>query len=151
LDFPQDLENGMRALGLDHGSRRIGLALSDPVGVFASPHGFMDTHPRKRLQKRLQALMDDKQVGVLVVGEPLGMDGSVGAQAEEAQEFVTWLRSWVSVPVEQVDERLTSVMAERAMIEGGLRREDRKKKRDAVAAAILLQGWLDTRGQGHES
>jgi len=111
----------------------------------------MDTHPRKRLQKRLQALIDEKDVAVLVVGEPLGMDGSVGTQAEDALEFVTWLRSWVSLPVEQVDERLTSVMAERAMIEGGLRREDRKKKRDAVAAAILLQGWLDNRGQANGS
>ena len=136
----------MRALGLDHGSRRIGLALSDPTGIFASPHGFMDTHPRRRLQKRLQALMDEKGVSMLVVGEPLSMDGTVGAQAEEAQEFVTWLRGWVSVPVEQIDERLTSVIAERAMIEGGLRREERKKKRDAVAAAILLQSWLDARG-----
>jgi putative Holliday junction resolvase len=135
----------LRALGLDHGSRRIGLALSDPAGICASPKGFMDTHPRKRLQKRLQALIDEMEVSVLVVGEPLGMDGSVGAQAQEARDFVVWLRSWCSLPVEMVDERLTSVMAERAMIEGGLRREERKKKRDAVAAAILLQGWLDAR------
>ncbi|MBR57150.1 MAG: Holliday junction resolvase RuvX [Myxococcales bacterium] len=133
----------MRVLGIDHGTKRIGLALSDPFGVIASPFGFFDTHPRTRLKKRLEKLFLEQDVRVVVVGEPLMMDGSVGVQAEKVDDFVVWLESWCTVRIERVDERLTSVMAEKALIEGGVRRAERKQKRDAIAAAILLQSWLD--------
>ncbi len=134
----------MRALGIDHGTKRIGLALSDPSQTFASPFGFYDTHPRKRLQKRLEKLFAEKEISALVVGEPLTLKGEVGIQAEKVEDFVEWLRSWVTIEVHTVDERLTSVIAEKALIEAGMRRAERKTKRDAVAAAILLQTWLDS-------
>jgi len=134
----------MRVLGIDHGTKRIGLALSDPTQTFASPFGFYDTHPRKRLQKRLQKLFEEKNVEILVVGEPLTMSGEVGIQAEKVEDFVEWLRTWCTLEIHSVDERLTSVIAEKALIEAGVRRAERKVKRDSVAAAVLLQTWLDT-------
>ncbi len=138
----------MRALGIDPGNKRIGLALTDPGRRFASPHGVMDAHPRRRLQKRLQALLDEQEVEIIVVGDPLLPSGEVGEQTERARDFADWLRSWCEREVVQLDERLTSKMAERALLEGDLRRADRKAKRDAVAAAILLQSWLESRQPG---
>jgi putative Holliday junction resolvase len=134
----------MRVLGIDHGTKRIGLALSDPNQTFASPFGFYDTHPRKRLQKRLEKLFEEKEVQALVIGEPLTMSGEVGIQAEKVEDFVEWLRTWCTLEIYSVDERLTSVIAEKALIEAGVRRAERKTKRDSVAAAVLLQTWLDT-------
>ena len=130
---------------MDHGTKRIGLALSDPSGTIASPMGYYDTHPRKRLQKRLTKLFEEQGIGQLVIGKPYQMDGTEGPQAEKVEDFVTWLRSWCSLPLAIIDERLTSVIAERALIEGGVRRAERKQKRDSVAAAVLLQDWLDHR------
>ena len=138
----------MRALAIDPGNKRIGLALTDPGRIIASPHGVMDAHPRGRLQRRLQALLDAQEVDVVIVGDPLLPSGEVGEQAEKARAFTEWLRSWCTCTVVQVDERLTSRMAERALLEGGLSRADRKAKRDAVAAAILLQGWLEAGSPG---
>ena len=91
----------------------------------------------------MEKLFVEQDVQIVVVGEPLMMDGSVGVQAEKVEDFVTWLQSWCTARIERIDERLTSVMAERALIEGGVRRAERKQKRDAIAAAILLQSWLD--------
>ena len=108
----------------------------------------MDAHPRGRLQKRLGALLEAQEVDVIVVGDPLLPSGEVGEQAERAREFVVWLRSWCGREVVQLDERLTSRMAERALLEADLRRADRKTKRDAVAAAILLQSWLEAGSPG---
>jgi putative Holliday junction resolvase len=135
----------MRVLGMDHGTKRIGLAMSDPSRIIASPKGFYDTHPRKRLRKRLEKLFLEEQIGQLVIGIPYQMDGTVGPQAEKVEEFIAWLESWCTLPIAVIDERLTSVIAERALIEGGVRRAERKQKRDAVAAAVLLQDWLDNR------
>jgi putative holliday junction resolvase len=135
-----------RVLGLDYGERRIGVALSDPSGVLASPLIVLD-RPRKmkRLLEVLGKLCATHEVRVIVVGLPLSMDGSVGTKAAEVKDFAARLRQHTALPVVEWDERLSTVAAERALIEAGMRREKRKLVVDKTAAALILAGYLDFR------
>ncbi len=133
----------MRVLGIDYGRKRIGLALSDPRQVIAQPHGFLEnngTFPAK-----LAKLIQEQEVGEVVIGLPRSMDGSSSDMTREAQDFAERVRAWVPLPVHMYDERLTTLQAERALLEGNVRREQRKLSRDAVAAALLLQAFLQSR------
>jgi len=133
----------MRILGLDPGERRIGVALSDPTGLLASP---LTVIKRSGLSDDLAAvarLVQEHEVELVVVGEPRTLRGEVGPQAEAAREFAGQLAGYVRVPVEMWDERLSTVAAEREMLALGIRAEKRRAQRDAVAAAIILQGYLD--------
>ncbi|MCD9623210.1 Holliday junction resolvase RuvX [Rhabdothermincola salaria] len=136
----------MRALGLDLGSKRIGVALSDSSGVLASPY---DTVVRSgdvsRDHRRILALADEAEVEVLVVGLPLGLDGGVGPAAQGVLDEVENLRRVTSLPVETYDERLTTVTATRLLREGGVKGKARRQVVDKVAAAVILQSWLDGR------
>lgn len=136
-----------RLLALDLGSVRVGVAVSDPLGLTASPSGWF---PRRGPVKDVAAVRDlvveHEAVGV-VVGHPLRLTGEAGDTARESEAFAERLRAGgIDVPVILWDERLTTVQAERAMIEGGVRREKRRGAVDAVAAAILLQSYLDAAG-----
>ncbi len=132
-----------RVLAVDLGTVRVGLALSDPLRLTGQPLGRL---ARRALGAGLEALVEvvsANDVTVVVVGHPLLMSGIAGARALDAQEFAERLRSSIECPVVLWDERLTSVQAERALIEGNVKRRTRREVVDATAAALLLQSWLD--------
>jgi putative Holliday junction resolvase len=132
----------MRSLGLDIGDKRIGVALSDPEGILASPLTIINRQDESRDIEAISDIISQQGVGRIIVGLPYSLDGSLGEQAEKVKAFTKRLASRISVPLEYRDERLTTVMA------GRLRRavkskKTRKARDDAQAAAIILQGYLD--------
>jgi putative Holliday junction resolvase len=134
----------MRILALDHGTRRIGLAISDETAVIARPLQFLAAEPRADFLRRLQEIIDSRQVGEIVVGLPRNMNGTYGPAAEQVRAFVAVLEKVLTISVKTWDERLTTVQASRMLIETGVRREKRKERVDEIAAAILLQSYLDS-------
>jgi len=135
----------MRVLALDHGTKRIGVAISDELKMIAQPLEFISTEPFNAFLARFQQLLRDKEIDLIIVGMPRNMDGSYGPAALKVQEFVAALKGAVTTPIVTWDERLTSVQANRLLIQGNVRREKRKEKVDKMAAAILLQSYLDSR------
>ena len=133
----------MRILALDHGTRRIGVAVSDPLKVIAQPLEYVPAVPLERCFARLKELVAQQEVELIVVGVPRNLNGTYGPAALKVQEFIGQLKAVVAVPIKTWDERLTSAQANRVLIQGQVRREKRKEKVDAMAAAILLQGYLD--------
>ncbi len=133
----------MRILAIDHGTKRVGIAISDEMKMIAQPLEFIPAEPFDRFLARLQELLCQKEVEMILVGMPRNMDGSYGSAALKVEEFIAALRSNTIVPVKTWDERLTSVQANRLLIQGNVRREKRKEKVDQMAAAILLQSYLD--------
>ncbi|MBQ8762347.1 MAG: Holliday junction resolvase RuvX [Clostridia bacterium] len=134
----------MRKLGIDLGDARIGLALSDPLGIIASG---LETYKRKNLEQDLQHIVDiikSNNVDTIVMGLPKNMDGTEGERVEKTKEFCAKLKEVTDVKIVFMDERLTTVCAEKMLIESNVRREDRKKVIDKVAACIILQSWLDS-------
>jgi putative pre-16S rRNA nuclease len=132
-----------RALGLDLGSVRVGLALSDPLGLTAQPFGRLDRRALDRDLSPLLAIVREHGVATIVVGHPLLLSGKPGASAQDASRFAESLAPQVEIPVVLWDERLTTVQAERALREGGVRGPKRREVVDAAAAAVMLQSWLD--------
>src|SRR6266852_2076157 len=118
----------MRILALDPGSKRVGVAISDELKVIAQPLEFIPAEPFAALVARLQVLLTEKEVELILVGMPRNMDGSYGPAAIKVQEFVTRLKSVVGVPIKTWDERLTSAQANRLLIQGNVRRDKRKQK-----------------------
>lgn len=136
----------MRALGIDLGSKRIGVAVSDRSGTIASPLLVLQrSRSRRHDLEELARIARDEEVEMIVVGLPLTMAGEHGPAARAATAEAERLASVVDVPVELHDERLTTVTADRRMIEADLRAPERRKVVDKIAAAIMLQSWLDTR------
>jgi putative holliday junction resolvase len=138
----------MRILALDHGTKRIGVAISDAMKMIAQPLEFIPAEPFADFLARLKQILREQEVELVLVGIPRNMDGSYGPAALKAQEFVAVLRETLTVPIQTWDERLTSVQANRFLIEANVRRKDRKEKVDKTAAAILLQSYLDSLGAG---
>jgi putative Holliday junction resolvase len=138
----------MRILALDHGTKRIGVAVSDELKIIAQPLEFIPAEPFADFLTRLKEIILEKSVELILVGMPRNMDGSYGPAALKVREFIAALREAVTVPVQTWDERLTSAQAQRFLIQGGVRREKRKEKVDKTAAAILLQSYLDNRANG---
>ncbi len=134
----------MRILALDHGTKRIGVAVSDEMKVIAQPLEFIPAEPFADFLARLKELVREKEVESILVGMPRNMDGSYGPAAQKVQEFVAALKEAVAVPIKTWDERLTSTQANRFLIQANVRRDQRKKKVDQTAAAILLQSYLDS-------
>ncbi len=133
----------MRILALDPGTKRIGVAVSDELKLIAQPVEFIPAVPFADFMKRLGELLRDREVELILVGMPRNMDGSYGPAALKVQEFVAALRAALAVPIKTWDERLTSVQANRLLVQGKVRRDQRKQKVDKMAAAILLQSYLD--------
>jgi putative Holliday junction resolvase len=133
----------MRILALDHGTRRIGVAVSDETRTIAQPLEFIPAEPFAGFLDRLKQLIREKEVDLILIGLPRNMDGSYGPAAEKVQTFVGVLANAITIPIKTWDERLTSVQANRVLIQGGVRRDKRKQKVDQTAAAILLQSFLD--------
>ena len=136
----------MRILALDHGTKRIGVAVSDELRMMAHPLEYIDAEPFAAALERIRVLVREKEVEIIVVGMPRNMDGSYGEAAARTKEFVNVLREAIPLPIRTWDERLSSVAANRALSDGGVKKGDRKQKVDAMAAAILLQGFLDSLG-----
>ena len=134
----------MRVLAIDHGTKRIGIALSDEIGMLAHPLEYIPAEPFADFLTRLKELLREKQVELILVGMPRNMDGSYGPAALKVQEFVAVLKETVATPIKTWDERLTSAQANRVLIQAEVRRDKRKQRVDAAAAAILLQSYLDS-------
>ena len=137
---------GIRALGIDPGTKRIGLAVSDLSGTIASPLKVLQrSKSRQHDLEEIARIAREEEAEVIVMGLPLNMDGSSSKSSKAAVHEARKLATLVDVPVEMHDERLTTVTAERSMLDAGLNAIERRQRVDKVAAAIMLQSWLDSR------
>ena len=132
----------MRSLGLDVGEKGIGLAISDASGLLACPRGALVRKGEEKDTDALLQMIKAEGVEVVVVGLPRSLNGSIGPQARTVLAFVEALKGKLPVPVETWDEKLSTAEAERLLMEAGHRRPS-KERRDAAAATIILQGYLD--------
>jgi putative Holliday junction resolvase len=138
----------VRILAVDPGSKRVGLALSDPTATIAQALATVPAEPAATLAMRLALIARTSEAARIVVGLPRRLDGSHGPEAKAAQSLADAIRKESGLPVELVDERLTTVAAERSLIAGGVRREKRRLSVDRVAATLMLQAHLDRRRAG---
>lgn len=134
----------MRVLALDHGTSRVGVAVSDTLKMIAQPLEFIPAQPFPDCVARIRELIRTQEVELILVGMPRNMDGSYGEAAARVREFVGLLKESILVPIRTWDERLTSVQAERFLREGGTKGRDQRRKVDQAAAAVLLQSYLDS-------
>lgn len=134
----------MRILGLDFGTVRLGVALSDEMGWTAQPLEVIKRSDNGDELDSLARIVEEYNVDEIVIGMPFNMDGTVGPMAEAVREFAEDLKSRFELPVREWDERLSSKAAERVLIEGNIRRKKRKTLIDKVSAAMILQGYLDS-------
>jgi putative Holliday junction resolvase len=136
----------MRILALDPGTKRIGIAVSDELKMIAQPLEFFPAEPFAAFLARLKELLRVKEVELILVGMPRNMNGSYGPAAQKVETFVAALKAALTTPIKTWDERLTTAQANRFLIQANVRREQRKEKVDKMAAAILLQSYLDSLG-----
>ena len=137
-----------RLVGIDYGRKRIGVAVSDPLRIFASP---LETVPSAKIIEYLQKYAQTETIVRFVIGYPINMDGKPSEAAADVDRFLPLLKKhFPGVPVTLEDERFTSVLAHRAMIDGGMKYKDRRDKNsvDKISAAIILQGFLDRSEKG---
>ena len=132
-----------RIMGLDIGDKTIGVAVSDLMGLTAHGITTIKRVGKKKDIEAIKQIIAEKQVNKIVSGLPKNMNGTVGPQGEKVQKFCELLKEETNLPIEFWDERLSTVAAERSLIEGNVRRENRKKVIDMLAAVIILQGYLD--------
>lgn len=133
----------MRKMALDYGEVRIGIAFSDLLNIIANGY---ETYTRKDLEtdlNYLQKLCKEKEVDTIIIGLPINMDGTEGERAIATREFAEKLKEKTNLPIKFLDERLTSVSAEKLLIEADMRREKRKQVIDKISATIILQNYLD--------
>ncbi|MCU0727973.1 MAG: Holliday junction resolvase RuvX [Planctomycetes bacterium] len=135
----------IRVLGIDWGVKRHGLAVSDPLGLAAHPVGVVERRGPDDGLPEVARIAREKGAERVVVGLPFHMDGRPGDHHAEVLAFVKRLREFLGLPVETIDERLTTVQAERALAEGGLSRKKRAARVDQTAACFILRSWLDAR------
>ena len=136
----------MRIMGLDYGTKTVGVAASDPLGITAQAVETITRKEENKLRKtcaRIEALIAEYGVERIVLGFPKHMNNDIGERAEKALEFRDILARRTGLEVVMWDERLTTVSAERTLMESGVRRENRKKHIDQIAAVFILQGYLD--------
>ena len=144
----------MRILGLDYGSKTVGVAVCDPLGITAQ---MVETIVREREDKlrrtlaRIQALVEEYKIERIVLGYPKNMNNTLGERAARTEEFKAALERRTGIPVILWDERLSTAAAERVLIERGVRREHRKETVDQIAAALILQGYLDSLSARNEN
>lgn len=136
-----------RIMGLDFGSKTVGVAISDPLGLTAQGIEIIRREQENKLRRtlaRIEALIQEYEVTEIVLGYPKNMNNTVGERAEKSLAFKEMLERRTGLPVVMWDERLTTVAANRTLIEGGVRRENRKEYVDMIAAVYILQGYLDS-------
>ena len=138
----------MRIMGLDYGSKTIGVAVSDPMGLTAQGLEIIRREEENKLRKslrRIEELAKEYQVEEIVLGFPKNMNNTIGERAEKSLQLKETMERRLGLPVIMWDERLTTVEADRTLIEAGVRRENRKKYVDMIAAVFILQGYLDAK------
>lgn len=140
-----------RILGIDPGRVRVGLAVSDPTRMLAQGIDTLVSKGRKQDLEAFARIVEEREITEVVVGCPRNLDGTSGEMTVYAERLAEELRERIGLPVHLWDERLSSAQAERALIEGEVRREDRKGRRDQVAATLILQGYLDSLSFGVSS
>ena len=133
-----------RVVGLDLGSRRIGVAVSDPTGTLASPYEVVERSPQSH--EHIRRIVEETDAERVVVGLPLSLSGADGPAATAARDEAGVLAASLPVPVELYDERLTTVSANRSMMEMNMKADARRRVVDKVAAAVMLQSWLESQG-----
>jgi len=132
-----------RCLGIDFGTRRIGLALSDPTGSLATPLPFLENTSLKEVVAKFQELVESHGVKTIVIGLPRNMDGSYGPSAQKVREFITQIQPHIAAEIISQDERLTTAQASRDLSQIGLTQKELRKKVDSSSAALILQQFLD--------
>ena len=140
-----------RLIGIDYGRKRTGIAASDPLGIFASA---LETVPSAKIIEYLQNYALHETITDIVIGYPMNLNGRPSEAARDVDAFLPCLRkAFPGVPIHLEDERFTSVLAHRAMIDGGMKYKDRRDKTsvDKISAAIILQGFLDRKAKGLEA
>ena len=140
----------MTFLGLDLGSKTLGLSISDRTGLIASSLEVLRYSTYDELLSMLEHVINDRKVDALVLGNPLNLDGSFFKRSEETLKFMELLKERFSLDIYLQDERLSTVEAERMLINNNTTRKNRKKVIDKIAATIILQAFLDRRGNGKE-
>lgn len=139
----------MRVLAIDYGQKRVGLAISDRLGITAQPFKTIINESREKLIDDLAEIIEDNDITEVVVGLPLHMNGTEGERAEKSRILVAELKTELNLPVYLQDERLSSAEVEKVMLSGDLSREKRKAKRDKLAASIILRTYLANRKGGN--
>ena len=137
----------MRIMGLDFGSKTVGVAVCDPLGITAQTVETITRASENKMRQtlaRIEQLIGEYEIERIVLGYPKNMNNTVGERGEKTQEFKAALERRTGLEVILWDERLTTVAAERVLIESGVRRENRKKSVDQIAAAMILQGYLES-------
>lgn len=137
----------MRTLGLDYGSKTVGTALSDELGITAQPFETIVRKEENKLRQtlaRIEAIIKEQKISLIVLGMPKNMNNTIGDRAQKTLEFKAMLERRTGLEVILWDERLTTIAAERVLQESGVRRENRKEYIDQIAAAFILQGYLDS-------
>ena len=137
----------MRLMGVDYGEARIGVALSDPLLITAQTFEVVDRRKVRRPAERIAQIAAEQDVDLIIVGLPVNMNGTMGERVARTQEFARELEELTGKQVKWIDERLTTVRAEQILIEGDVRRQKRKGVVDKVAAALILQTYLDAKGR----
>jgi putative Holliday junction resolvase len=134
----------MRYLCLDLGRRRIGVAKSDETRLIATPVGVIQVHNQEQVFREITKLVEEHEAARLIIGLPLQLNGQEGIESNRARTFAADLENYLSIPIDFMDERLTSVEADRLMLEAGFKPNKRRANIDATAAALILQAYLDT-------
>ncbi len=134
----------MRIIALDYGSQRIGLALSDPTGTLARPLPFLPAKGDAKLAREIKALAEKEKVDLILLGLPRHMSGELGEAAIKVQAFAAVLGQTTTIPLKLIDERLSTVQASRQLHEAGKNTRAQRGQIDSEAAAVLLQGYLDS-------
>ncbi len=141
----------MRIIGLDYGTKTVGVALSDELGITAQPLMTIERERATKLRQtlaRIGEICEEYEVGLIVLGYPKNMNNTEGERAEATKSFKEDLERRTGLPVELVDERLSTVESERILMASGVRRENRKTFVDKMAAAVILQTYLDSKKNG---
>jgi putative Holliday junction resolvase len=133
-----------RILGVDYGERRMGLALSDPLGMFASPLRTVHVTSMKNACAELISVVAEVDAGLLIIGMPFNMNGSKGEMAEKVDKFIELVKKETDIPVKTVDERLSSQLVEKTLLAADMSRGKRKKVIDKLAAQVILQSYMDS-------
>ena len=132
-----------RLLGIDYGTVRIGLALSDPTRTLASPLPFLENNSPQQVTQALSALIQTHQISALIIGLPRNMDGTYGPSAQKVSDFISLIKGTISLPITPIDERLTTAQASKQLAGIGLNQRQLRKKVDSSSACLILQQYLD--------
>ena len=132
-----------RLLGIDYGTVRIGLALSDPTRTLASPLPFLENNSPQQVTQALSALIQTHQISALIIGLPRNMDGTYGPSAQKVRDFISQIQKDIPLPITPIDERLTTAQVSKQLAGIGLNQRQLRKKVDSSSACLILQQYLD--------